>query len=257
MKRPDLFAIGDIHGNIRALDDLLTKIRPELSAGDVLVFLGDYIDRGPNARECVARIIELQETSAFSVVTLLGNHEDWMLKSYRDHRSHSWIMGMESFETIASYSRNAAEVLQREIERYGVRFILENPTLSYEVFFDSVPSSHMTFFLNLKPYYRANGVLCVHGGVDSSAGDIHAQPVDTLIWGTDDFPEAYSGGDRVVYGHHRNAILDSAGWPHPNIKPNGTYGIDTSAQGVLTAIRFPDVAVFQSEQFLNESADLF
>src|SRR5262249_17254500 len=162
--RPSLFAIGDIHGNIRALDDLLNKIKPELSAGDVLVFLGDYIDRGPNTRECIARIIELQETSSFSVVTLLGNHEDWMLKSYRDNRWHSWIIGMESFETIASYSWNAAEVLQREIERYGVRFILEKPPLSYEVFFDSVPPSHMTFFLNLKPYYRANGVLCVHGG---------------------------------------------------------------------------------------------
>jgi serine/threonine protein phosphatase 1 len=96
-----LIAIGDIHGNIRALDDLLERVLPELSGGDTLVFLGDYIDRGPNVRECVDRIIELQERSGFSVITLLGNHEDWMLKSYRDHTAHSWIVGMESFETIS------------------------------------------------------------------------------------------------------------------------------------------------------------
>jgi serine/threonine protein phosphatase 1 len=244
-----MFAIGDIHGNILALDDLLAKIKPELSPEDVLVFLGDYIDRGPNARECIARIVELKATAPFSVVPLLGNHEDWMLKSYRDHRAHSWIMGMESFETIASYSRSAAEILEREIERFGVRFILERPALPYEVFFNSVPASHMEFFLSLKPYYQANGVLCVHGGVESNVKNIDALPVDTFIWGTDDFPDGYSGVNRVVYGHHRNAVLDSAGWPHPNIKPNGTYGIDTSAEGILTAIRFPDFAVFQSGRF--------
>jgi hypothetical protein len=158
-------------------------------------------------------------------------------------------MGMESFETIASYSRNAAEILRLEIERHGVRFLLEKTPLPYEVFFDSVPPPHMRFFENLKPYYRANGVLFVHGGVDSSI-EIESQPVDSFIWGAGDFPDGYSGADRVVYGHHRNALVDSTGWPHPNIKPNGTYGIDTSAQGVLTALRFPDGAVFQSKRFV-------
>ena len=45
-----LIAVGDIHGNIRALDDLLNTISTELSPEDTLVFLGDYIDRGPNVR---------------------------------------------------------------------------------------------------------------------------------------------------------------------------------------------------------------
>jgi serine/threonine protein phosphatase 1 len=50
-------AIGDVHGNLGALEDLLEKVLPILSAGDHLVFLGDYIDRGPDSWECVARII--------------------------------------------------------------------------------------------------------------------------------------------------------------------------------------------------------
>ena len=64
-----LIAVGDIHGNISALDDLLNTISTELSPEDTLVFLGDYIDRGPNVRECVDRIIDLKATARFSVVT--------------------------------------------------------------------------------------------------------------------------------------------------------------------------------------------
>jgi predicted MPP superfamily phosphohydrolase len=129
-----LIAVGDIHGNIRALEDLLKKITPELSSGDTLVFLGDYIDRGPNVRECVDRIIALKASTTFSVVTLLVNHEDWMLKSYRDHSAHSWIVGMESFETIASYSLNAVEELRQAIEHNGINMIIGKFELPYCVF---------------------------------------------------------------------------------------------------------------------------
>ena len=244
-----LFAIGDVHGNIRALEDLLKTIEPELSGADVLVFLGDYIDRGPDARACVDRIIDLQKTSSFPVVTLLGNHEDWMLKSYRDYKTHSWIIGMEAFETIASYSSRAAQTLGEEIERLGVKLFLERPALPYDVFFQSVPESHIRFFENLKPYYRSVNAVCVHAGYDENAVSAGAQTVEPFVWGSNDFPEAYYGRDRIVYGHHRNAVLDSAEWPQPNIRPNRTYGIDSIGHGVLTAIRFPDCAVFQSKRF--------
>ncbi len=243
---PALFAIGDIHGNIRALDDLLNTVVPKLSSRDTLVFLGDYIDRGPNVRECIDRIINLREASSFSVVALLGNHEEWMLKSYRDHTAHSWIIGMEAFDTINSYSPTAVRVLEDEISRHGIEFILSKPTLSYEAFFDAVPPEHLRFFENLHLYYRANGVLCVHGGVDTNA-KLEAQDANTLIWGGDDFPDAYSGDDHIVYGHHNNAAFEN-GWPVPNVKSNRTYGIDTIAHGVLTAIRFPGAEVFQSKR---------
>ena len=45
------YAIGDIHGNLAALDDLLSRVVPELQPADTLVFLGDYIDRGPDSRD--------------------------------------------------------------------------------------------------------------------------------------------------------------------------------------------------------------
>src|SRR5215510_9435426 len=102
------FAIGDLHGNLSALEDLLDKLIPELSPADELVFLGDYIDRGPDSRGCIDRILALRSEAAFAVVTLLGNHEDWMLKSRRNPAHHSWILAMRGFSTIQSYSAEAA-----------------------------------------------------------------------------------------------------------------------------------------------------
>ncbi len=53
-------AVGDIHGNRPALNDILDQIRGEVSGGDTIVFLGDYIDRGPDTRGCVDTILALQ-----------------------------------------------------------------------------------------------------------------------------------------------------------------------------------------------------
>jgi serine/threonine protein phosphatase 1 len=66
---------GDIHGNFRALDDLLGKISQEIGSGDTVVFLGDYIDRGPDSKGCIQRILDFRRTTQIQVVALLGNHE--------------------------------------------------------------------------------------------------------------------------------------------------------------------------------------
>ena len=63
-------AIGDVHGNCAALDDLLRQLKSEVTPGDVVVFLGDYIDRGLNTKECVDRILALQDEMPGAVVCL-------------------------------------------------------------------------------------------------------------------------------------------------------------------------------------------
>lgn len=67
-----VIAIGDIHGNLRALDDLLGKVRQEIDTGDTVEFLGDYIDRGPDSKGCIERILDFRRTSQIRVVALLG-----------------------------------------------------------------------------------------------------------------------------------------------------------------------------------------
>ena len=90
-------------------------------------------------------------------------------------------------------------------------------------------------------------MLCVHGGYP---GGPEEHPDDVLIWvGPPGFPETYDDDQRVVYGHHNGAALDETGWLHPQITDDVAFGIDTIRQDVLTAMRFPDRAVFQSRRF--------
>jgi serine/threonine protein phosphatase 1 len=243
-------AIGDIHGNRLALENLLEKVLPTLEPQDVLVFLGDYIDRGPDSRGCLERIIRLKREARHSVVTLLGNHEDWMLRTLRDATRHSWILGMEAFETIASYSPDAAVSLRRELEGAGMRLITERVRIPYEIFFDLLPPDHLAFFESLRPFHRAEGVICVHAGVDLEGRALDSRDLEVLIWGPDGFPDSYCGQDAVVYGHWDNSVEDEKGWPQPCVKGNRTFGVDTISKGVLTALRFPDRKVLQSSRFM-------
>ena len=241
-------AIGDVHGNLCALDDLLAKLVPTLARNDVLVFLGDYIDRGPDTRGCVERILCLREDTACEIVTLLGNHEQWMLRTLSDPASHSWILGMEAFETIASYSADAAAYLRAEVENAGPRLFMEKVRLRYEAFFDRMPAHHLAFFRQLKPFHQTDDVVCVHGGVDLLGAAPNLKDMDLLVWGPAGFPDEYRGPRSVVYGHWNNPVLDHTGWPSPRVLSNGTFGIDTISKGILTAMRFPDGKVFQSSR---------
>src|SRR5438034_3591654 len=145
-------AIGDIHGNVRALDDLIRQITGEVDADDDVVFLGDYIDRGPDARGCIDAILAFRDSVTANVTCLCGNHEDWLLRTLRDHRRHSWLLGMEAFDTIRSYSPDAADALRSAAASAGLRLYLGQCTLPYEIFFDSLPGAHVEFFENLLTY---------------------------------------------------------------------------------------------------------
>jgi serine/threonine protein phosphatase 1 len=246
-------AIGDIHGNASALEDLLAKVMPTVGHDDVLVFLGDYIDRGPDTRGCLERIVRLKEEADCAVVPLLGNHEDWMLRTLSDPTSHSWVLGMEALETIASYSPEAAATLRYELGLAGMRLITERVRISYEVFFDLVPREHLELLKSLTLYHRTADVVCVHGGILDGI-PLHLQDPQTLIWGPDGFPDGYHGQEAVVYGHWSNSVVDETGWPAPFIKGNRTFGIDTISHGVLTAMRFPDGKIFQSNMYLPSNA---
>src|SRR5258707_998339 len=109
-------AIGDIHGNLPALLDLLQQVGNEVGRGDVVVFLGDYIDRGHDSRGCIDRILALREESRAEVVCLRGNHEDWFLRTREDYTRHSWLLGMEGLDTIRSYSPEAVRTLREALD---------------------------------------------------------------------------------------------------------------------------------------------
>ena len=241
-------AIGDVHGNYEALEDLLAKVVPELQAADTLVFLGDLIDRGSHSRQVVERVVQLRGNSPFAVVALMGNHEEWMLESLRDPCCHSWLLGMGALDTISSYSPAAAQTIRQGLEQAGLELFERRIRLPYEAFFNTLPPGHLELFNNLQLLHRSPDVVCVHGGIDLE-GKIEGTDSKTCIWGPEGFPEAYAGEPKVVYGHHSDAIEDSGAWPQPRVGRNRTYGIDSIVTGVLTAMRFPDGKVYQSARF--------
>ena len=239
------FIVGDIHGNATALGALLASIEEKLSGEDTIVFVGDYIDRGPNSRGCVEQILRLRDRTPAKVVTLLGNHEQWMLRTMRDFSRHSWLLGMEALETILSYSQQAAVRLRDAIQRAGPRIVTETLQLPYGNFFDAMPRSHQMFFQGLRIWYRSPDALCVHGGVSLDGTPIEEQAEDAVVWGPDEFPERYQGRELVVYGHRGDTPLGTDGRPKPRVRQN-TIGLDSSEHGVLTAVRLPDRRVFQA-----------
>jgi serine/threonine protein phosphatase 1 len=247
--------VGDVHGNFAALGDLLRQLRSVASAGDVVVFLGDYIDRGPNTKECVDAILALRQDMAAEVICLCGNHEDWFLRTQRDYYRHSWLLGMEAFDTIRSYSLDAAQALRDAVSKAGAELYMGRCALPYEVFFDCVPQAHIDFFESLRSYYQNPDCVCAHGGLDPRVSVVQDQAREALIWGAGGFPNQYEGIETVVYGHWNNADVNADGWPVPTMVKR-TIGIDTIAHGVLTAIRLPDRRVFQSARYKAFGADV-
>jgi calcineurin-like phosphoesterase family protein len=242
------FAIGDVHGNYRALADLVSQIERVASPEDTIVFLGDYIDRGRQSKDCIERILSLSKSSAARVIALMGNHEEWLLQTADDYSRHSWVF-MGAFPTIESYSRAAAAAIHDEIMRLGPRLILEKVRLPYEGFFQAMPAEHLRFFRDLKTFHRTPDAVCAHAGLDPAMGPVEVRETRSLIWGAEDFPEAYRGEDYMLYGHADNPYIDRDGWPHPRIQGR-TYGLDTISRGVLTAVRLPGGTVYQSARYI-------
>ncbi len=237
-------AIGDVHGNLPALDDLLGKL--ELTATDTLILLGDLIDRGPDTKGCLERLVRLQSEAPCPVRFVLGNHEEWLLRTLDDFSKHSWLAGMNGQVTMASYSQEITDGILAEMRAVNIRLLIEKLPLPYERFFDVVPQSHIELLRCMVPFVRTDDGVFVHGGVAIGGGPVEEQKPSVLPWGDNRFPDEYADPDPIVYGHHDNAVLDDDGWPRPRILDNKTYGIDTIKHGVLTAISMPSAQVIQS-----------
>jgi serine/threonine protein phosphatase 1 len=107
-----LIAIGDIHGCAAALDAVLAEIR--LQPDDCLVLLGDYVDRGPDSRQVINRILALQQK--YQVIPLMGNHELMMLDSFEDHSQAFYWLQCGGKETLDSYGGDPTDVPREHLD---------------------------------------------------------------------------------------------------------------------------------------------
>ena len=128
-----LIAIGDIHGEINKLNKLLNKL--DLKQEDIVVFLGDYIDRGLYSKQVIDKLIEVSHYCRCEF--LMGNHEYYLLKMFDgDKYAQQFFYEYGGIQTIDSYGS------------------VEN-----------IFKIHGKFFNNLKSYYLTEKYLFVHAGI--------------------------------------------------------------------------------------------
>jgi serine/threonine protein phosphatase 1 len=207
------FVVGDIHGCFDKLCALMDKIPINL-ARDQLIFIGDYIDRGPSSFDVVSYLIDLKKRVP-GTIFLKGNHED-MLQNYLDGDDR------------LTYQLNGG---QQTLEEYL------NRSDNNEVF--PIPSEHLEFFNSLQLYYQTDDYIFVHAGLREKV-PLESQDKMDLLWIRDEFIHSgFNFGKRVIFGH--------TPFKEPLLKAN-KIGIDTGAVygNLLTCVQLPEMEFFSA-----------
>lgn len=165
-----LLAVGDIHGCLEQLRALMIQVAPALS--DQVVFLGDYVDRGPDSADVIDYLIKFGETFP-ATVFLRGNHEQ-MFCDYLDGHDSSAFLINGGLMTLNSYKSNGQW---------------------------PIPPSHRIFLETLLDYYETQDYIFVHAGLRPGV-PLAQQDSSDLLWIRRDFIASdYDWGKTVVYGH--------------------------------------------------------
>jgi len=166
-------AIGDIHGCHVALMSLLKQVEPKPS--DRIIFLGDYIDRGPASRQVVESLLEL--TAKSTATFLRGNHEVMILDAREDVlKSNLW----------QSYGGLEA------LESYNALYNPEWPKV--------IPVAHWRFFEQTVRYFETQSHIFIHACLDAES-DMDDQPDWLLYWESVDRLRPHKSGKRIICGH--------------------------------------------------------
>jgi serine/threonine protein phosphatase 1 len=201
-----ILAVGDIHGCLDKLKKLMDVIkwRPD---EDTLIFIGDYVDRGPDSSGVIEYIIGLKKKSD-RVICLMGNHET-LFMDYLEGKENQVFLFNGGVQTLDSYGGMELEV----------------------------PEIHMDFLHSLQPYYQTKNYIFVHAGLRNNI-PLGRQSLKDLLWIREEFITShYNHGRRVIFGH--------TPYPMPLVHDN-KIGIDTGAVygGELTCLELPGVIFY-------------
>ncbi len=221
-----IYAVGDIHGRLDLLDRLLDRIeadrRRREEADTVLVFLGDYVDRGGNSKGVASRLIS-GLPDGVTPLFLKGNHEDLLL-TFLDRPGFglNWLYNGGDV-SLLSYGLEA-EII-RDAYHSGPAALAE----AASIFRGLLPKDHLQFYRGLQLSYRAGGYFFVHAGVRPGVA-LDMQDERDLLWIRADFLDCpHDLGAVVVHGHTPVASPEDL---------HNRIGIDTLAfhTGKLTAV---------------------
>jgi serine/threonine protein phosphatase 1 len=207
-----IFAVGDIHGCFLKLDRLMDKIKWN-SEKDVLLFLGDYIDRGDQSKEVLEYLVQLKKQQP-STVFLLGNHEQ-MLQEFLGGENITQFLVNGGKKTLDSYLGD------------NRLYSSQDPRTIF-------PPEHLDFINSLSPHYETEDYIFVHAGLREGIPLKNQDPFD-LLWIREDFYfSKFDFGKTVIFGH--------TPFQKPFIYKN-KIGIDTGAAygNKLTCLELPDM----------------
>lgn len=231
------FVVGDVHGRCGQLLSLLEMI-PRNESSDTLVFLGDLIDRGPDAPGCVAHVLKLCRSSPESVICLRGNHEQ-MLLDFIDGTSNIWITPVTGGERTFEQYVGKPLVIRSEMDIEEARHTIEN----------TIPGEHLEFFSERPFYHEDEYAFYVHAGLDHGKHPSETSPA-LLLWSRDmNFYKNYRGKP-CLFGHTPTAFLPLRG----RVGRHGIYifhsaiGIDTgyNLSSPLSCLSLPDFTLYQA-----------
>lgn len=207
-------AIGDIHGHLVALDALLAAVDPQPT--DQFIFLGDYVDKGPNVRGVLDRLIAFG--TAHRAIFLRGNHDHMMVRARHDPVQIAVWHCLGGKAPLASYSS-------------------ANLALAME----AVPRAHWDFLENqCRDYFETERYIFVHGGIRSEV-DPRLEDKEHLYWTTLGFAQPHSSRRTVICGHSAQTSGEIVDLGH-------TIGIDTaiSKGGWLTCLDVESFGFWQA-----------
>ena len=207
-----VYAIGDIHGRSDLLADIHRRIAEDAAGAKTetlsVVYLGDYVDRGPFSFEVIDLLLN-EPLEGFEHVYLKGNHEDMMLGFLTGPPNEAWLFNggdatLRSYGIELAWSMadsNGLEMLRRSLQR-------------------ALPQEHLRFLNRLTLHSRIGDYLFVHAGIRPGLPLDQQRPAD-LVWIRDRFLASDDDfGMRVVHGHSITA--------KPDLRHN-RIGIDTGA----------------------------
>lgn len=243
------YATGDIHGDLDALlriEAQLPDFDDELDEGDTLVFLGDYVDRGPSSAQVVEYVRSLPSRTRAKVVALRGNHEDAWLRVI-DGGWPEFVLPTEHGcrEAMESY----IGIIEGPLDDDLRQVMMEGSFFPLDV---------VDWFRRLPHYYEDEHAIYVHAGLVKQSGRF-VHPSETrrkaaLLWHRNqDFFRNYRG-KRVVFGHTVTEYLPEELSSYTPEDPTDMWagpcviGLDTGAGkgGFLTTLEMPSMRVFES-----------
>lgn len=215
-----VYAVGDIHGRLDLLEQLLRQIEDHAAGRgrkNTLVFLGDYVDRGLQSKGVIDRLLN-PGFPDWEIVCLRGNHDQAVLDFVDDPNIYRTWKELGGVETLLSYG-----VMPPRFDDQAVFGEARDD------FLRKCPPPHLTFLHGLRFFHMAGDYMFVHAGVRPGVA-LNSQSPQDMMWIRDEFLLSDLRLDKVVvHGHSPNE--------RPVVRPN-RIGIDTGAYATncLTAV---------------------